>query len=375
MKILRVSPSYYPAFKLGGPILADYIIDKCLLDLDNNVHVITTKAGIESNVNYLKNVSYFRYSFGTNFSFSLRMFMSIITNIPKNDLVFVTGVWNFSSIVTPFICKLFNIPYIYIPHGSLYRDKINKKKTFIKTFIFEVFIKFILKNAKIIQIATFDERKGLEEIYGRGIEELDFIRLPIPVDIGSIDSDEYICSGNKKIKLLFVGRINYIKGLDILIRAFSEVRKKVDNIELHLVGYDDCYIEELRNISNFEHNDIIYHGGFKHNELKKFYEMADVFIMPSYSENYSMVVAEAAFFGKALLLSKKVGISEFFLHDKSAIIFEPTVDDCFDAIVNIINNPSLIRNLGENAKMIANKEFTIDKSKTLIANLIDKVGL
>ncbi|WP_272525136.1 glycosyltransferase family 4 protein [Providencia sp. PROV196] len=370
MKILRITPSYMPAIKMGGPIFADFIVDNIIKEQLHDLYILTTKAGIEeqNTLKETKNITYFNYHLGVNFTFSLPLIFASLKKINKCDLVFISGVWNFSSLISPLLCFILKKEFIYVPHGSLYSEKIRKKKTIIKKILLMTFVKFAILRSKKIQVATNEEKKGIQQLVK--ISDDKFYRFPIPVNVE--DQVNYNKIDSEKIKILFVGRINYIKGLDLLLDAYITLKKNNAHIQLHLVGYDDNYLFKLKNKCNFEELDIFYHGGVKNKDLREFYINSDIFIMPSYSENYSIVVAEAAGFGKPILLTDKVGISEFFSDNKSAIIFPPTVDGCINALQKVINNKELRSFLSRESLLIAKQHFSKENSAILVKKLIEE---
>lgn len=137
---------------------------------------------------------------------------------------------------------------------------------------------------------------------------------------------------NERI-LLFVGRINKIKGVDVLINAFKNLPKEL-NIKLLLVGS----ISKEFLLARSE--------GIKHIEsqidIRKFYNLADVVVLPSREDPFPYVMLEAGAMCKPFIGSRTGGIAEFIMDGVDGFLFEPeNVDELISKIIYVFNNPDL----------------------------------
>lgn len=174
MKILHVVSSYYPAFKMGGPIESVHSLNKSLTQKDVDITVYTTDAGIEKKTELNKEVLidgvkvfYFHYYGYIHFTFSPALFLAIKKNIKNFDLIHITGVWNFPCIVAAFLARFYKKPYIISPRGSLMEEPLTKKSPLKKKFFLQIFVKRDLKNASAIHFTTEAEKE-------------EFLRLDLP---------------------------------------------------------------------------------------------------------------------------------------------------------------------------------------------------
>lgn len=122
-----------------------------------------------------------------------------------------------------------------------------------------------------------------------------------------------------KLKFLFVGRLIPVKNLEYLIRVFNQL-----NESLTIVGsgiLEDALKKQANSNINFT--------GFINNEVvNAYYCSHDIFILPSISEPWGLVVEEAIYFGLPVLISDAVGCqSEMVLQPNTGIIFSPTRED------------------------------------------------
>ncbi len=108
--------------------------------------------------------------------------------------------------------------------------------------------------------------------------------------------------------LLFVGRLDPIKGVDVLIHAFKRIVKEDPDWHLIIVG-DGDYSTYLNECNKFWEK-ITFTGRIEQEELYKFYQIADVGVMPSTHEQCSYVAIEMMMFGLPMILSTSTGLSE-----------------------------------------------------------------
>ena len=108
---------------------------------------------------------------------------------------------------------------------------------------------------------------------------------------------------NEPLILLFVGRIDLLKGVHHLLEAFSNIKK--ENIELWLVGDKKPEIEFFYN--KFKNDNIKFLGQKNRAELVEIYLQSDILILPSVQEAYGLVIEEALHFGLSVIASNHTG--------------------------------------------------------------------
>jgi len=144
MKILHVSPSYYPATYWGGPIFSVNALNIALAKFEEiEITVLTTDSAgpsvserlpLESSYSINDNIKiiYSRRIWGA--STSLDLLMSLPSLIKTSDIVHLTGTYSFPTLPTLFICRLFRKPIVWSPRGAMLDSDIwsGSKKIFLK---------------------------------------------------------------------------------------------------------------------------------------------------------------------------------------------------------------------------------------------------
>ena len=120
--------------------------------------------------------------------------------------------------------------------------------------------------------------------------------------------------------LLFVGRLEQSKGLDILINSFKKVVESYQNCKLIIIGDGDFskYFKEIKGYRN----KIIFTGKLDKNELYTYYQIADIGIIPSFHEQCSYVAIEMMGFGIPIISSSASGLCEMIKEYKGGTIVD-----------------------------------------------------
>ncbi len=126
----------------------------------------------------------------------------------------------------------------------------------------------------------------------------------------------------QKITLLFVGRVDHEKKLDILIKAINQINR--DDIQLVIagIGRAKAELEQLANELNLS-NKVIFTGYIPTSDLPELIKCADLFTMPSEAELLSIATIEAMACGLPILVADAVALPELVLEGQNGFTFEP----------------------------------------------------
>lgn len=189
------------------------------------------------------------------------------------------------------IARKHNIPYIMTPRGCLEPWCLKQKKLKKKLALFLYQKKDLQKAACILATANMEA----ENIRKLGIT------TPIAIIPNGIDISEYKCRPlefKQKVKkqILFLSRIHEKKGIEFLIKAWQHLNKKYPDWKILIAGNgEESYIESLKIIIknySLDHCITIMPPAFGKEKYNLYCE-SSLFILPSYSENFGMVIAEA----------------------------------------------------------------------------------
>ena len=206
--------------------------------------------------------------------------------------------------------------YLVYPHGMLdpWFKKANPLKHLKKQLYWWVKQGSIMRNSHAVCFTTEEERmlaqktffpyKAKEVVTGLGVTE-----PPVQTDADTEKFHQKFPYLKDQKYLLYLGRFHPKKGVDDLIRAWKNRRKKEDEV-LVLAGpltQGDSWVKNLQNLAK-EDSSIIWTGMLEGDLKWSALRLADAMILPSHQENYGMVVAEACSVGLPVYLTDKVNL-------------------------------------------------------------------
>ena len=262
--------------------------------------------------------------------FSLDLYKYLKKHIHEYDIVHIHGIWHFGSLA-PFLIRN-KVPKIITIHGLLDKWAVNhhRWKKDLVTFLYQ---KKILAKADLIQVNNEDEEENVTEYLGyrpknlvtipNGIRLEEYTNLPAQRTFRR----KFNVPDDKKM-VLFMGRINIKKGLDLLLPAFANYLTVHDDALLILAGPEDGYLTETKKfIADHNLADRIRYVGMLTDTIKlAALADADLFVLPSYSEGFSIAVLEALAAGVPSLVSDRIGFGEYVRRNEAAYISPLTVE-------------------------------------------------
>lgn len=191
--------------------------------------------------------------------------------------------------------------------------------------------------------------------------------IPNGMNVFPTSGSQYLLKWNlqKGDYILSVGRLIKHKGVAYLIEAFKNLEDKhlTRGKKLVIVGdgfYTDDYVKELKDLARGRDN-IIFTGTQTDEALKQLFSHSYCFVQPSESEGLSLALLEAMGYGKAIL-SSDIKENLQALNSEISLSFRSgDAKDLEEKLVFMINNPALVKTMGEKAKYKAWDEFSWDK--------------
>ena len=174
-------------------------------------------------------------------------------------------------------------------------------------------------------------------------------------------------------RILFFGRINPYKGLDVLLRAMKIVIKKIPYIKLNIVGNGDIgeykyLIEDIKD--NLELNV----RWIKDEEVEGFFSNSDFVVVPYIEASQSGVIPLSYSFGLPVIASKIGGIPEQVLEGETGFLLEPgEVEELAKKIIELYENKELIKTLGKNSYIFAKEKLSWEASGKLLAQGVESL--
>ena len=240
---------------------------------------------------------------------------------------------------------------VVLYHGP-YKD-LNKKK-FHKLYDF-LFLRRLTKKIDCIisksELATnYLKEKGFKNIYTLGVG-LDLSRFK-DKNNSSIEDLNKIDIENEKV-LLYIGKLEERRNIIFLFDVFNNVLNKNQNVRLLLIGNGEKldverYFEYADEIGIM--NKITYIQSISQDNIRKAYELSDLFLFPSKYEIFGMVIMESMYFKKTIISSVNGGSSTIIKNNMNGILMEKfDVEEWSNIIIELLENDNLTKEISRKA--------------------------
>lgn len=310
-------------------------------------------------------MQFFPYLDLLDYKFSWHMTKWLFKNVHKYDIIHTNAIFSYPVIAAHWACQFHKVPYIATPHGMMEAWSLSYK-AWKKNFYFKFLERPALEKANAIQTMASTEAENINSlglktpsvIVPNGIYYEDFASLPNP----EIFHQQFPQTRNKTL-IIFLGRIDPKKGLDLLAPAFATVYHKFDNLHLILAGPDNIgflptakeYFIKAGCINGVTFTGMLT-GEMKYAALAA----ASIYVAPSYSEGFSMSILEGMATGLPCVITTGCNFPEAAMAN-AAMIVDIDSASIADALIQILENSQEAKEMGDRARQFILKNYTWDK--------------
>jgi glycosyltransferase involved in cell wall biosynthesis len=305
LKLLHVTPAFFPATHYGGPIFSTHALANALAHrTDIILRVLTTDAaGPVSTVDAQINPVVFPAGYEVYYAarigrgtFSFELFCNLWKMVRWSDVIQLTGVYSSPTIPTLLFARLLKKPVVWSPRGSLLATeqwRAAPRRHF--KWVWERVCRLVMPRKTILHVTSEAEKvaslKRLSHSYAAIVTNGAMVPDVLPAKIWR---------PNNELRLMFIGRLHPVKGIDNLLEAL----RSLDNVTLDIYGEGELsYVAKLREAASAIPNRISFHGHVDGAEKTVAFFNADICVLPSYSENFGVSVAEALAHGVPVIAS------------------------------------------------------------------------
>lgn len=258
------------------------------------------------------------------------------------DAIVVHGLWQHHGIAVRRAARRANVPFVTFVHGSLdpWFRRTYPLKHLKKQLYWWLAEGWNVHGAAALVFTCERERRlahGMFRPY-RMNEVVMPIGIADPMALAPQEPSAFhgrFPGLRSKRLVLFLGRVHRVKGLEVLVRAFARVAPSDDRLHLVIAGpeVDDTAARAREVLATARLEDRVTWTGMLEGDLKwSAYRAAELFCLPSHSENFGLVVAEALGLGLPVLVSDRVNIHEEILGARAGLIVEDTVASTVDGL-------------------------------------------
>jgi glycosyltransferase involved in cell wall biosynthesis len=374
LRVLQIVPSLSLVY--GGPSQMVLGLSKGLANQGVDVTVLTTdangdigQAALDVPINQPVfqdgyQVRYFHCSPFRRYKFSISLLDWLSKNARNYDIAHIHALFSPISSVAATVARTKQLPYILRPLGTLDPADLQKKKQLKKIYA-ALLERRNLAGAAAIHFTSDQEAKTSERF---GVTTRDWVmplgvELPPAEPMTKAEVRQQLGITNDAPLVLFMSRIDPKKGLNLLLPALEQLQ--AENVPFHWVlagenPQDPQYENQIREqiqtsvLAGCTTLTGFVSGAFKTQLL----QAADLFVLPSYYENFGIAVAEAMTVGVPVLISDQVHIWQEIQQSQSGWICTCDVADLTQNLRAALHSSNERQQRGDNAQTFARQHYS-----------------
>lgn len=384
MKVLHVIPSIGPL--RGGPSFVIRTMSEglaahgCEIDVattdDNDCESLTVPLDRPVSENGVTYRYFHRQTYFYTVSWPLSRWLR--KNVADYDLVHIHALFSFPVASAAYWASHYHVPYLVRPLGTLNQWGIKNRRPWLKQASLRLIDRRVLHGAAAVHYTSMEEQEEAAVV----APALRPVIIPNPVHFhlspgkpsGGWLESRYPSLAGKKI-ILFLSRLHPKKGIDLLLGAFARLRATLPDAALVLGGNgDEAFVRQLHSQArelNLE-SDIVWAGFLDGDAKRAAMAEADVFVLPSYSENFGVAVVEAMACGLPVIVSDHVGIHREISSAAAGLVVPCKEEPLADAILQVLGNDGLRLKLAHNGLLLA-KTYSVEAVTDQLLGLYQKI--
>lgn len=280
--------------------------------------------------------------------------------VERADVVHLMGHWSVLNAIVYLIASRMNKPYAVCPAGAL---PVYGRSKILKT-IYNWLVGYrLIRNARHCIAVTPAEVPQFER-YGVPPEKVHVIPNGIaPEDLPAPDPSSFRTRHalGDAPSILFVGRLNHIKGPDLLLEAFCNQKDALDGYQLVFVGPDGGLLATLQDMARQRGvaERVRFVGFVGGADKYQAYFAAKLLVIPSRQEAMSIVVLEAGATGTPVLLTDQCGISEVAQYGGGEVV-EASVAGLEKGLLSLLRDRAALERMGAALKTYVERTYLWD---------------
>lgn len=298
----------------------------------------------------------------------------IFRHVGDYPIVHIHALFSFVSVVAALAARWRGVPYLVCPHGSLTHYGITQRRPWLKRLSLKYIEGPILRHANAVHFTSEAER---DEALTLGIP---FNAVVIPLGIDPLEPrpveprDRADPTPLGVTRLLYLSRLDPKKNLEGLIQALGLLKmggRAGQRLQLLIAGDGDSgYVASLKKLADEKGvSEQVHWLGYVGGDPKaELFASADIFVLPSYSENFGIAVVEALSAGLPCVLGKGVAVAGDVVEAAAGIAVEPEPKQIAEAIMRLMDDAGLRREMEVNARQLVSDKFSTEAmGRSLVA--------
>lgn len=277
------------------------------------------------------------------------------------DLLHVHGVFGWHVLLSVLAARSLGRPHVVTVHGHLHPEALQERRL-SKRICLAWFGRRVLEQAAAVLVTAAPEREFVRRYAPRARIEEVMPGLEVPAAPAS-GATARSGDGTGPMRVLYLGRLHPHKGLHRLIRALGEVQAEGLDVELKVAGSGPRgYLRALRRLvrrSGLERQ-VSFLGHVDAGMRERLLRSADVFVLPSRSENFGFAAAEAMAAGVPVIVGENVGVAALVASRDCGQVIPPADAAALRRALLACADPATRRDQGLRAHAAARDAFSLE---------------
>jgi glycosyltransferase involved in cell wall biosynthesis len=284
-------------------------------------------------------------------------------NVARFDLVHIHALFSFSSVAAAAMCAQRGVPYVVRPLGTLSQYGLTRRRRLLKRISLAVLEGRVLQGASAVH---FTSELEAEEASAALSFALNGVVIPLGLDGLAESQPERQSSTGRKAAgttILFMSRLDPKKNVEGLLDAFARLAPAWPGLRLSIAGRGSTAYERSlhQRAGDLGLGDKVAWLGHVEGAAKTAaLSGADIFVLPSISENFGIAVAEAMLAGLPCVVGRGVALACSIEWAEAGLAVDPDPQSIAAAIETLLSRPQECRGMGENARRFAQAELTAE---------------
>jgi glycosyltransferase involved in cell wall biosynthesis len=384
MRVLHVIPSLSEAH--GGPTRALMLIEQALAAQGVTVETATTDDDGPGRRNGKALGRPVQESGGVHWYFPKRMDFYkaspgfarwIASEVRGYDVIHVHALFSFTSTAAAWAARRADVPYVIRPLGTLNGYGMTQRRRRLKGCSVRLIEGAILRHASAVHF-TSDEEAAEARQLGIPIKEV-VIPLGVPAASGTAQAGEPRRPGagfGRGARLLFLSRLDRKKNVEGLLSAIALLREEMPQLHLVVAGSGEPeYVAGLKAHARSLGIDgqVDWVGHVKAESKTAAFAGADIFVLPSYSENFGIAAAEALAAGLPCVLGDGVAIAKDVVQAGAGVAVRTDPTSIADGLRHIIAAHEEFASLSDKARRLARERYSVEAMGASLARLYAQI--
>jgi glycosyltransferase involved in cell wall biosynthesis len=311
---------------------------------------------VENGVTYW----YFRRQ-ASFYTVSWPLFWWLAKHVDMYDLVHIHGLFSFACTAGAFWANRRGVPYLVRPLGVLNTWGIRNRRPLLKRLSLHLIESRILANSAAAHFTT-EQEMAEAKLSAPGTRSVVIPNPVIEVDERAQQNAGLFFASYPELAgrrvVLFLSRLDPIKGIDLLLTAFARIRILLPDAVLVMAGKgDESFLAALRDQANQLglQNDVVWVGFLEAEDKRAAFAAAYTYVLPSYSESFGIAIVEAMAHGVPVIVSDQVGIHREIAKNGAGLVVKCDSTELERALFQMLSNPSLRQEMSANSRRMVAK--------------------